>query len=120
MLHLALPIAGATAAFFSSVLREGFSLEVLATQFFMTGLFFVAPHLVWFGAARALKLRGASWHSGFVICSLLLVFVGLSPILGRGDPSGLPYHWLLYWPVSIVGLVAAAAVAAITRRRADF
>ncbi len=118
MSYLALPTAGAAAAFVSSVLGEGFSLEVLATQLFMTWFFFSAPHLLWAGAARALKLHGAGWHAGFIVSSLLLVFVGLSPALGR-DPSGLPYHWLLYWPLSIVGLVAVVAGAAIARRRAD-
>ena len=114
--QFAVPLLLAVGAFVHALLREGFGFEVLATQLLGTALFFAAPHLLWLASASALRLTGAAWHIGFVAASLVLVFVALYPMLYAGDPSGLPYHWVIYWPLAFAAQFAVAVVALLRRR----
>ena len=117
--HLAFPLLGAAAVFIRAVLREGFSFEVLLAQLFYTSLFFAAPHLLWAVAARVLNFQGLRLHAGFLLCSFILVAVAAMPMFVRGDPSGLPYHWMLYWPAAALGMLVFGLAFAFRNRRAD-
>jgi hypothetical protein len=114
--QFAVPLLFAAGAFVHALFREGFGFEVLATQLFGTALFFAAPHLLWLASASALRFTGAAWHTGFFAASLVLAFVAISPMFHAGDPSGLPYQWLLYWPLAVAVQFAIAVVALLRRR----
>ena len=105
-MHLAVPAALTIWALGQGLQREPLGLELVVVQLVGSGLFFAAPHLLWLVVAARVCLVGTPWHAGLAVCSLALVFVAVSPLLGRGDPSGLPYHWVLYWPLAIVGQLA--------------
>jgi hypothetical protein len=115
-LHLVPPIALAAYGLVSSLRRESLTVELLALQLLGNSLFFGAPYLLWLAVATGLRTAGLLWHLGFLLLSVLLVAVAVSPIFGR-DPSGLPYHWLVYWPVAFVLLLPVALAAFIRRRR---
>lgn len=114
--QFSVPLLLAAGAFVHALLREGFGFEILATQLLGTALFFAAPHLLWLASASALCFIGTAWHSGFVAASLVLAFVAISPMFHAGDPSGLPYQWLLYWPLAIAVQFAITVVALLRRR----
>lgn len=116
LMHLAVPLALAAWALGQALRREPFGLEVVAAQLLGSGLFFAAPHLLWLAIAARLRLVETPWHAGLVVSSLALLFVAVSPVLGRGDPSGLPYHWLLYWPLAFLGQLAVGVATFIHRR----
>jgi hypothetical protein len=117
--HFGIPLVLAVGAFVQALFQEGFSLEVVASQLLGTALFFAAPHLFWLASASALRLSGTSWHAGFFAASLSLVVVAVSPTFGLRDPSGLPYHWLLYWPLAVAAQFAVGGVALLRRRFHD-
>lgn len=112
-LHFIPPVGLAAYGFVSS--REPLTFELFAVQLLGNGLFFGAPYLLWLALAIGLRAVGVLWHLGFLLLSALLMAVAVSPIFGR-DPSGLPYHWLVYWPAACV-LLAPIALAAFIRGR---
>jgi hypothetical protein len=115
-MHLAVPAGLAVWGLAMSLRHEPFGLELVGVQLLGSGLFFAAPHLLWLAIAAALRLVGTPWHAGLATCSFVLVFVALSPLLGRGDASGLPYHWLIYWPLALMGQLVVGVASFIHRR----
>ena len=97
--HLSFPVLFALAAHFVSGRGVPLSVEDLA---YLPGalLFYALPHLIWAGFSAALKPALVVWHGGFVIPSCALLLIGGLSIWGPRDPSGLPYQWLVYWPLS--------------------
>lgn len=108
------PVALTLYSFASSLQREPLGPELVAVQVLGTGLFFCAPYLLWLSVAAGLGAKGTLWHLGFVLSSVALGAIAVSPVFGR-DSSGLPYHWLLYWPAACA-LLAPVALAAYLRR----
>ena len=113
--HMALPLLLALGGFVVALRGEPLSFELVGFQLIATAVFLAFPHLLWLGSRAVLRLEGRTWHAGFVLSSIALVFVAVSPVFGR-DPSGLPYHWLLYWPLAAAAQVVVA-VTALTHRR---
>jgi hypothetical protein len=89
---------------FLSSLRHEFSLEMVFMLFY-NSFFLTVPYLLWFGISARLHLTKGLWHAGFVASSLALLFTVISPFFLGRDPSGLPYHWLFYWPLAFLGQV---------------
>jgi hypothetical protein len=117
--HLSVPTLGAAAVFIYAVRHEGFTWQIFAYQLLYTWFFFAAPHVLWAVMARVAGLRGKPWHGGFVVCSALLTAIWLLGVFGRRDPSGLPYHWVLYWPTCAAALVLLGGGSMLWRWRAD-
>ena len=104
--HLLIPVLFVLGALFMSLRSRPFSGELLVSHLVWGYPFYTAPHLLWAGLSAALRPSLVVWHSGFVTSSGSLLFVGAMSIWGSRDPSGLPYQWLIYWPMC--GLLAAA------------
>jgi hypothetical protein len=113
-LHFVPPLGLAAHGFASSLQREPLTTELFAAQLLGNALFFSAPYLLWLALATGLRTVGLLRHLGFLLLSALLMAVAVSPIFGH-DPSGLPYHWLAYWPGACL-LLAPVALAAFIRR----
>ena len=114
--YLSIPALVATWAVLSALRFEPFSIEMLAASGLFGFLFYSAPHFVWAAIAATRKLSNLTSHAGFIAASVALIAITILPLTGTGDPSGLPYHWLLYWPLALVLQVVFVAVAASIRR----
>ncbi|GAA6141982.1 hypothetical protein [Hydrogenophaga sp. 5NK40-0174] len=108
--HLLVPALIALLALLMSLRYEPFSGELLVPHLVWGYLFYAVPHLLWAGLSAALRPSLVVWHSGFVTSSASLVFVGAMSVWGAGDPSGLPYQWLVYLP--LCGFLAMAVLGA--------
>jgi len=100
--HVMFPLLFALVAIFMSLRWRPLSGELLITHLVWSFLFYAAPHFLWAGLSAALRPALMVWHSGFIASSALLLFVGALSVWGPRDPSGLPYQWLVYWPLSEV------------------
>jgi len=98
--HVLFPLLFALVALFMSLRWRQFSGELLITHLVWGFLFYAAPHFLWAGLSAALRPSLVVWHSGFLASSASLLLVGALSIWGPRDPSGLPYQWLVYWPLS--------------------
>ena len=98
--HLSFPVLFALAVLLLSLRREAFTAELLLTHLAWGFLFYAAPHFLWAAFSAALKPSLTVWHTGFVASSCALLLVAGMSIWGHRDPSGLPYQWFLYWPLS--------------------
>ena len=114
--HLSIPALVATWAVLSALRFEPFSLEMLAASGLFGFLYYSAPHFVWAAVNATKRLSRFISHAGFIAASFALIAVSLLPLAGMRDPSGLPYHWLLYWPLALVLQLVFVAVAALIRR----
>ena len=103
--HVLFPLLFALGALCMSLRWRPFSSELLATHLVWGFTFYVAPYFLWACLALALKPSLFVWHAGFVASSVSLLLVGAISVWGPRDPSGLPYQWLLYWPLAGVLLV---------------
>jgi hypothetical protein len=110
--YLSIPLILAIWGVAVALTREPMSLDSSGVGL-LNFLFFAAPHLVWWLIITVAHIKRPVAHSGFVAASVALICISLMPLFSRGDPSGLPYHWLLYWPVAAVLQAALAGSMAI-------
>lgn len=103
--HFCVPALFALVGFFFALQREPLGIGVLLAHLLGGLLFYAAPHLVRATVATAVRPKLVAWHAGFVVSSCALFFVGAMSVWGPRDSSGLPYHWLAYWPLAAVMLV---------------
>ena len=96
----------ALAGLLLSLRREPLTGEIVATHLAWGLLFYAAPHLIWAALCAAVKPKLLVWHAGFAASSCALLVVGTLSVWGPRDPSGLPYQWLVYWPLAALLLVA--------------
>lgn len=97
--HLLPPFVIAAIGLVLALRTEPLSFGSLAAHLLGAGLFYAAPHIMWAGFVSVVKPKAAFCHTGFLLCSASLVAVGALSFVGR-DPSGLPYQWLVYWPLA--------------------
>ena len=105
LLHLSFPVAVALIGFFLSLRRELISVELLFVHMAWGLLFYAAPHILWAIVSNAVKPVLPVWHAGFFASSGALLLTAALSVWGPRDQSGLPYQWLVYWPLSAVLLV---------------
>lgn len=98
--HMVFPAVFALGGLLFGLLREPVSVELLLAHLVGGGLFYAAPHMLWAAVAAAVKPANLVSHAGFVASSFALALVGAMSLLGPRDPSGLPYQWLVYWPLA--------------------
>jgi hypothetical protein len=103
--HVLFPLLFALASLFMSLRREPLSGELLVTHLAWGFLFYAAPHFLWAVLSAVLRPSLVVWHSGFVASSCSLLLVAALSVWGPRDPSGLPYWWFVYWPLSGLLLV---------------
>lgn len=106
MLHFILPLLPALAGLVLALRNEALSVDLIFVQVGWSACFYTAPHILWAVICTAIRPALVVWHAGFVTSSLALFLVGALSALGSRDPSGLPYQWLVYWPLSGVLLIA--------------
>lgn len=104
--HLSVPVLFAVVVFLLSLRQEPPTVELVVTHFVWGLFFYAAPYLLWTALCAAAKPKRVVWHAGFLSSSGALLLVGVLSVLGSRDPSGLPYQWLVYWPLSGLLLVA--------------
>ena len=97
--HLSVPLLFALVALLLSLRREPLTVELVATHLVWGLLFYAAPHLLWAALCALVKPKLLVWHAGFASSSCALLLIGALAVLGPRDPSGLPYQWLVYWPL---------------------
>jgi peptidoglycan/LPS O-acetylase OafA/YrhL len=78
---------------------EPFTANAVAAHLLGAGLYYAAPHIFWAGVVSLARPSGLVRHVGFLICTFALLAIGALSYVAH-DPSGLPYQWLLYWPLS--------------------
>lgn len=106
--HFSVPLLFALVALLLSLRREPLSVELVATHLVWGLLFYAAPHSLWAVLCAAVRPKLLVWHAGFVSSSCALLLIGALSVWGPRDPSGLPYQWLVYWPLA--GLLLAVVV----------
>ncbi len=108
LVHLSVPLLFSLVALLLSLRREPLTVELVATHLAWGLLFYAAPHLLWVAFCAAVKPKLSVWHAGFASSSCALLLIGALSVWGPHDPSGLPYQWLVYWPLA--GLLLAVVV----------
>jgi hypothetical protein len=98
--HVLFPLLFSLVGLFMSLRWRSLSGELVVTHLVWGFLFYAAPHFLWAGLSAALRPSLVVWHSGFLASSCSLLLVGALSVWGSRDPSGLPYQWLVYWPLS--------------------
>jgi len=106
--HLSFPVLFTLVGVALALQREPVGAGMLSAHLLGAGLFYSAPHLVWAFVCAALKPWRLIWHAGFVVSSGALLFIGCASFVFH-DSSGLPYQWLVYWPLA--GLLLAVVLA---------
>jgi len=99
--YLSLPLLWLLSTFIVSVRQNGFDIETLYVTATSGGFYFL-PFLLWIAIARFSSLLRIYWHAGLVAASVSLAAIIVLSVWGPNDPSGLPYEWLLYWPLAAV------------------
>lgn len=98
--------------------REPISVEMLWAVVVEAFLFYAAPYLLWLFISAMVQFSLPVRHAGLIGCSITLVSLAVLPLIFGGDPSGLPMHWLLYWPMAaVLAVTGAIATAVYTRLR---
>jgi hypothetical protein len=110
VVYLCLPALVALASLFLQLRREPLTAELLTATLVWGFLFYATPFILWAGVSAAVKPVLWAWHGGFVVSSCALAFVCALSIHGPHDPSGLPYEWLIYWPVAGIALAIVLLV----------
>ena len=77
---------------------SSFDLVALPLQLLV---FYPGPYVWWVLLCKLRSLRTRYWHAGLIAASCSLAACLVAPYFGR-DPSGLPYQWLMYWPLAVV------------------
>lgn len=114
--HLLIP-AGVLSAFLVTVARRSTSsIEDEAVGLAANAMYLLAPYAAFFLLVAAVKPRPLTAHAGLLGLGMALLTVLAIGYLGTPDPSGLPYHWLLYWPLCLFGILTFCATAALIRR----
>ena len=103
--HLLVPAAVACAALAVSLAREPLSGELLLTHLAGGFLFYAAPHLLWVALCSVFNPTRVVQHLGLLVSSAALLAVCALSLWGPRDPSGLPYQWLVYWPLAGTALL---------------
>jgi hypothetical protein len=113
--HISITALFAAGVFVYSLSRESFSFEIIVSVLFGGFLFYAAPHLLWAAIVAIAKLSNAVAHAGFIAST-----VALGVVAGfwfyPGDPSGLPFQWMLYWPLALILVVVIAGSTAAYMR----
>jgi hypothetical protein len=104
ILHVSISAFFAVGVFVYALGRESFSFEMMASVLFGGFLFYAAPHLLWAVIVAIAKLSNAVAHAGFIASTVALGVIACF-WLYPGDPSGLPFQWMLYWPLALILLV---------------
>ena len=78
-------------------------------------IFYSAPHLLWWIIISTGKLSKPVAHAGFCGASIALGWMATGWHIPK-DPSGLPYHWVLYWPLAVVLVLLSAGIVALLHR----
>lgn len=99
--YLSLPILWMLFTLIVGARQNGLDIEILYAAA-MSGIFYFLPFLLWIAIARFSNLSHLYWHAGLVAASVSLTAIIVLSVLGPNDPSGLPYEWLLYWPLAVV------------------
>jgi hypothetical protein len=108
--YLFVPLLWATFGLVLDLRREPLTLEAVLTVLGGGYLFYAAPFVVWAIIAAMVRPVKWAWHSGFISALCALVFISGLSIWGPRDPSGLPYEWLVYWPLAAIMMVTVLAV----------
>lgn len=117
--HFIPPLLVAVAGLLFGLQSEPLTANAVAAYLLGGSLFYAAPHLLWSGLVLLLKPKHTVGHAGFIICTGSLLAIGALSFVGR-DPSGLPYQWLVYWPLAGLLLLALVVAWLISGRpRAD-
>lgn len=103
--YFLLPVGMALASLWSARAAEVTNFASVLADLFGSLCFFALPQAVWLGLASATRASGNTRHAGLLAASLALLAVWALAVWGPRDPSGLPFAWLLYWPLCIAGLV---------------
>ena len=98
--HLSFPVLFSLVGLILTLRWEPLTGELLLTKLAWGFLFYAAPHFLWAALSAAIKPVLVVWHSGFLVSSCALLLVGTWSVWGPRDPSGLPYQWFVYWPLS--------------------
>src|SRR5947207_15380700 len=99
--YLYIPALIAVGAFAFALGKEPFQIELLLSALLGGFLYYAAPFLLWTLVVSIAPFSSPVSHSGFIAASVALVVLAALSFL-PGDPSDLPIHWLLYWPLAIV------------------
>lgn len=97
--HLLAPVGVALAAALIGWTQGHMQADDLIANLLGVPLWFAAPHLLYIGACLLTQAPPRLEHAGLFTATALLVVIGLLSWLLPGDPSGLPYLWLMYWPL---------------------
>ena len=101
---------------FAAALRfKPFELRMFAAYVLAGGMFYAAPYVLWTVVASLARFSNAVWHAGFIASSISLLAIA-SFWLSPADPSGLPFQWMLYWPLAILLQIVVGGLAAWVRR----
>ena len=114
--YLGFPAVMAGGAFMRGLQNERFAIDMFIAYVLGGGLFYLAPHLLWLVIATLGKFQGIVWHAGFVAASAALAAV-LVLAFTFHDPSGLPYQWLIYWPLALVLQAVLVGASFLVSRR---
>lgn len=107
-IHLSLPALFTLTGLLQATAQEPLTFSLLVTHLAGLSVFYAAPHLLW--AALCAALGPAAWvrHLGQLSASGALLLIGTWSFWGPRDASGLPFQWLLYWPLAGILLAAVA------------
>lgn len=117
LVHLSIPVLFGVVGLLQSLRREPITVELLLVHLAWGFLFYAAPHLLWAVLCTAVKPALGVWHAGFAVSSCALLLVAALSVWGPHDPSGLPYQWFVYWPLSGALLVVVVIGWLLTGRR---
>jgi hypothetical protein len=102
--HFSLPVVMAFVGLGDSLRTEPLTGDLIS-QLVLGSLFYAAPHILWTALSSAANPAPTVRHAGFIASSSALLLVGALSIWGPRDASGLPYQWLVYWPLAGLLLV---------------
>jgi hypothetical protein len=97
--HFLPPLVIAFAGLALGLRSDPLTVSALTVYLLGAGLFYAAPYILWAGLVLLLKPKRSVCHAGFFLCTGSLLAVGALSF-ARQDPSGLPYQWLVYWPLA--------------------
>ena len=110
-LCLAVPVGMATVSLVAELNAGRPNVGSAFFAFFYPLLIYAAPHAVWWGLTSSMQARPGTRLAGLCVASAALLAITALATWGPRDPSGMPYTWLLYWPLCVAGLSAVALIA---------
>jgi hypothetical protein len=114
--HLLLPIGVLSMLVASLVKNSPSSISDTVVGIVANALYLLAPYAGFLLLAATVKPRPITAHAGLLSFSTALLSVLAIGYFGTRDPSGLPYHWVLYWPLCLVGILIFCGVAVVLQR----